>query len=256
MQVNFHDDEDTNTFGIIKKGNFIAKSTNALHELFSLLPTVFKHNTIPAVLMIGTACMAFHYKVIMSIKQFCPVPLAFGASGTGKTLALRCSLALFGAHNQHIFQHCTLQYYSSRCAECSIPFGIDDPTHSNELGELLLSVSNGTKRATVGRGSETPQSSPIITANFSLQDKATRCECVCKLYIPLSIMSITLLLGTVVVPYLSRSKSHHYDLKQERSALGSKKLWTSLKCFLQMQGSSLGWARSLKKNMEKFFCMN
>ena len=26
MQVNFHDDEDTNTFGIIKKGNFIAKS--------------------------------------------------------------------------------------------------------------------------------------------------------------------------------------------------------------------------------------
>ena len=162
-------------------------STNALHELFSLLPTVFKHNTIPAVLMIGAACMAFHYKVIMSIKQFCPVPLAFGASGTGKTLALRCSLALFGAHNQHMFQHCTLKYYSSRCAECSIPFGIDDPTHSNELGELLLSVSNGTKRATVGRGSETPQSSPIITANFSLQDKATRCECVCKLYIPLSI---------------------------------------------------------------------
>ena len=49
-----------------------------------------------------------------------------------------------------------------------IPFGIDDPSHSKELGELLLSVFN------ISRGSHRPQSSPIIAANFSLQDKATR----------------------------------------------------------------------------------
>ena len=144
-----------------------------LSELFDLMPKVFKHNTIPAVLMIGAACMAFHYNIILSTKKYCPVPLAFGPSGTGKTIAIRSALALFGAHIQHMYQHCTLQYYTSRCAECSVPFGIDDPSHSNELGELMLSVFNGTKRANISRGSQTPQSCPIIAANFFLQDKAT-----------------------------------------------------------------------------------
>lgn len=149
-------------------------STAPLNELFNLIPRVFKHNTIPAVLMLGAACMSFHYGLIMSVKKCCPVPLAVGPSGTGKTIALRCALALFGAQNQHIYQQCTLQYYSNRCAEASIPFGIDDPSHSNELGELLLSVFNGTKRANVSRGTQKPQSCPLIAANFSLQDKATR----------------------------------------------------------------------------------
>ena len=124
--------------------------------------------------MLGAACMTFHYSDILSVKKCCPVPLAFGSSGTGKTLALRCALALFGAHNQHMYQHCTLQYYTSCCSESLIPFGIDDPSHSKELGELLLSVFNGTKTANISRGSHRPQSSPLIAANFSLQDKATR----------------------------------------------------------------------------------
>ena len=149
-------------------------STAALSELFEVLPNVFKHNTIQAVLMLGAACMSFHYSTILSIKKCCPVPLAFGPSGTGKTLALRCALALFGAHNQHVFQHCTLQYYTSRCSGCPIPFGIDDPAHSKELGELMLSVFNGTKTGNITRGSHKPQTSPIIAANFYLQDKATR----------------------------------------------------------------------------------
>jgi hypothetical protein len=94
---------------------------------------VFKYTTIPAVLMLGAACMAFHYNLIVSIKKCCPVTLGFRPSGTGKTISLRCALALFGVHNQHMFQQCTLQYYASRCSECTIPFGIDDPSHSNEL---------------------------------------------------------------------------------------------------------------------------
>lgn len=149
-------------------------STIALGELFEVMPIVFKHNTIPAVLLLGAACMTFHYSDILSMKRCCPVPLAFGPSGTGKTLALRSALALFGAHNQHMYQHCTLQYYTSRCSESPIPFGIDDPSHSKELGELLLSFFNGTMTANISQGSRRPQSSPIIAANFSLQDKATR----------------------------------------------------------------------------------
>lgn len=149
-------------------------STKAIQQLFKLLPKLFKHNTIPAVLVMGAACMAFHYGLVIATKKSCGVPLAFGPSGTGKTMSLRCGLALFGAHNQHMFQQGTLQFFSNRCSECTVPFGIDDPSHSNELAELLLSVFNGTKRANISRGSNKPQSSPIIAANFSLQDKAER----------------------------------------------------------------------------------
>lgn len=119
-------------------------SNAALRELFEVLPKVFKHNTAPAMLMLGTACMTFHYGIVLSTEKCFPVPLASGCSGTGKTLALRCALALYGAHNKHVYQHCTLQYYTSWCSESSIPFGIDDPSHSKELGELMLSVFNGT----------------------------------------------------------------------------------------------------------------
>lgn len=119
-------------------------SNAALRELFEVLPKVFKHNTAPAMLMLGTACMTFHYGIVLSTEKCFPVPLASGCSGTGKTLALRCALALYGAHNKHVYQHCTLQYYTSRCSESSIPFGINDPSHSKELGELMLSVFNGT----------------------------------------------------------------------------------------------------------------
>ena len=148
------------------------QSTEPVCQLFELLPKIFKHNTVPAVLVLRTACMAFHYGIVIATKKSCGVPLAFGPSGTGKTMSLRCGLSLFGAHNQHMFQQGTLQFFSNRC---TVPFGIDDPSHSNDLAELLLSVFNGTKRANIARGSNKSQSSPIIYANFSLQDKAARC---------------------------------------------------------------------------------
>ena len=148
------------------------QSTEPVCQLFELLPKIFKHNTVPAVLVLGAACMAFHYGIVIATKKSCGVPLAFGPSGTGKTMSLRCGLSLFGAHNQHMFQQGTLQFFSNRCSECTVSFGIDDPSHSNDLAELLLSVFNGTKRANIARGSNKPQSSPIIS---SLQDKAARC---------------------------------------------------------------------------------
>ena len=117
-------------------------SSEAVCNLFRLLPTVFKHNTIPAVLVMGAACMAFHYGIIINTKKSCGVPLAFGPSGTGKTMSLRCALALFGTHNQHMFQQGTLQFFANRCSESTVPFGIDDPSHSNELAEQYLMVLN------------------------------------------------------------------------------------------------------------------
>ena len=59
-------------------------SLSPLHKLFNLIPNVFKHNTIPVVLMLGAACMAFHYKLIQSIKKCCPVHLHLALLGLEK----------------------------------------------------------------------------------------------------------------------------------------------------------------------------
>jgi len=152
-------------------------SNAALRQLFEVLPKVFKHNTAPAMLMLGTVCMTFHYGIVLSTKKCFPVPLTSGCSGTRKTLALRCALALYGTHNKHVYQHCTLQYYTSRCSESSIPFGIDDPSHLKELGELMLSVFNGTMTGNITRGSHRPQSSPVIADNYSLQELRPQTPC-------------------------------------------------------------------------------
>ena len=125
--------------------------------LVELLPTVFKHNT---VLMMGAAVMSFHYN-----------------SGSFVRYHLRLALAKLFHFDVHLRSQAVYLHSAILCAECSIPFGIDDPTHSSELAETLLSISNSTKRATTGRGSN---SSPIIAANLSLQDKVTRSGTLCK----------------------------------------------------------------------------
>ena len=51
---------------------------------------VMGHNLYPTLLLMGSAAMSLHYETIMLKYQNCPIPLAFGPSGTGKTTALHC----------------------------------------------------------------------------------------------------------------------------------------------------------------------
>lgn len=47
--------------------------------------------------------MALHYQIFIKKAKNCPVILAYGSSGTGKTTAVRCALGLFGAEDFRFF---------------------------------------------------------------------------------------------------------------------------------------------------------
>lgn len=49
------------------------------------------------------AVMALHYQTFIQKLRSCPIMLAYGTSGTGKTTAIHCGLALLGADEFRLY---------------------------------------------------------------------------------------------------------------------------------------------------------
>ena len=56
--------------------------------------------------------MVLHYQTFIEKFKSCPVTLAYGKSGTGKTTALHCGLGLVGADNFRFFHNLSCQSVS------------------------------------------------------------------------------------------------------------------------------------------------
>ena len=57
--------------------------------------------------LIGSASFVLHYQDFIEQLRYCPIPLAFGVSGTGKSTALECVLSLFGAWDSRLYSKVT-----------------------------------------------------------------------------------------------------------------------------------------------------
>ena len=115
---------------------------------------------------ISCHCVAF-------LKKFksCPVLLAFGESGTGKTTALWCALALIGAQNNYFFSKLSKEKVLQLCCTLNIPIGIDDPQSKGDINRLIIDLFNGARNATFAHGSNKPTTTCIIAANFTSSDQ-------------------------------------------------------------------------------------
>ena len=135
--------------------------------LLSNLKSCLQHNFLSAVLLLGGSTMAFHYRKIIEIMKFCPQVMAVGPPSTGKTLSLQASLSLFGANNsKNLYNSCTRAYLLQRCAISTIPFAIDDPNIAGDIGDIIMSLYNGTLSANITQGGLQPLSCPLYCANF------------------------------------------------------------------------------------------
>ena len=110
--------------------------------------------------------MAMHYSVILNHYMNCAVPIAFGQSGTGKTTALRCGLALIGASSR-FFSRGTKEKYLDLCCNSTIPIGIDDPSFQKDIDVLCLDLFNGAKSGSISRGEKKPLTTAVIAANYT-----------------------------------------------------------------------------------------
>ena len=147
-------------------------STNPLPRLVHQLEIIMSHNIYPTLMLMGAAAMSLHYQTILSKYQSCPIPIAFGPSGTGKTTALRCALSIIGAHPHRFYSRATLEKLLDISSKSSFPIGIDDPSFQKHIDNLCIDLFNGARSGNVSRGLTIPKSTAIITANFSTSSKA------------------------------------------------------------------------------------
>ena len=125
-------------------------SIDPLRSLYMWARENMCHNFMPCMLLAGTCCMALHYKKILSKFLFCPVPIAYGKTpGTGKTTALCIGLSPLGVYPSRFVSKATYEKYSDLCCSSYLPLGIDDPKSKSAISDLVISLFNGAKGATI-----------------------------------------------------------------------------------------------------------
>jgi hypothetical protein len=158
-----------NSDAIIISGSL---STEGLHSIIGALHGVMRHNFAASLMVLGCSCMALHYETILDKNGECPAPFVCGSVGTGKSLALRAALSLFGCHKARFYSRGTREKYQLLLSQSSFPVGIDDPQKPDAIGELMIDLFNGAKATTVAHGDVAPITGGIVTANFDLSQKA------------------------------------------------------------------------------------
>jgi hypothetical protein len=146
-------------------------TTDPLTGLLEHLKTTMKQNFFPTLMVMGACAMAMHYHTILKKFLFCPVPIAFGNSGTGKTTALRCGLAMCGVYPTRFYSKASLEKYNDLCSDSHLPLGIDDPRSRAAISDLTMALFNGAKGGTLKRGEIIPTCMAIISANFTTKEQ-------------------------------------------------------------------------------------
>jgi hypothetical protein len=80
----------------------------------------FRLNFIPCILILGAAIMILPYKLILQKLKSCPVPLAFGESGTG---ALLSALGMMGIS---LYSKITVAKILQLCSSCGVWITCDE----------------------------------------------------------------------------------------------------------------------------------
>ena len=147
-------------------------TTRPLTKIVQLLECLLRHNFLPCLMTFGASVLVFHYKALIDRLRYCPVPLIYSlASGTGKTTALRCSMALFGADKCNFFSKVTIQKVLQLCSKGTLPIAIDDPDSVKDVNRLIIDLYNGAQGGTKGSGVQTPTARAVISANFTATDR-------------------------------------------------------------------------------------
>lgn len=84
--------------------------------------------------------MVMHYQTILQKFLFCPLPIAFGLSGTGKTAALRCGLVICRIHPSRFYSKASLEKYNDLCSDSHLPLRVDDPRSKAAIRDLTMAL--------------------------------------------------------------------------------------------------------------------
>lgn len=95
---------------------------------------------------------------------FCPLPVAYGNPGSGKTKAGNAAIACTGCYPSHFFNLFTDVFSGKVCSLTTLGMQADDPTDPSEIGKAAKRFFSDGSSGTC-RGVSTPKCSPICTVN-------------------------------------------------------------------------------------------
>lgn len=161
----------------------LANPKDALCHLLDLMSTCLKHNFCSALLLLGSALFTFHYEKTVQLYRGCPISVCVGPPETGKTTAILVALSLFGGTETSYYVKGTNAFFLQTSAECTLPFGIDDPQNSSssssktnrlDLPELIVGLYNGGKSSNMLKGSKKPKSARLVATNLDFLSSEDR----------------------------------------------------------------------------------
>ena len=120
---------------------FLPSTTDGLLPLIEAIIVAMKHNSPAALMVLGSACIAMHYQTIFELNGECPAPLVCGDVGTGKSLALRCALSLFGCNKSRFYTKGTMEKYLLLLGKSTFPLVLTTQRNQTLLENCLLTSS-------------------------------------------------------------------------------------------------------------------
>ena len=152
-------------------------SGEAFVSLCDAVQAFMPENFIPALAAVSGCIMGASYIQVIQKCGCIGVPFLFGDPGSCKSEALKCGLALFGAHKTHMFNsQTTSSFLFQILKETTIPVVVDDVSDKAQdtWEELVIDAYNNTGRGTRSYSCETFCSLPILSANWRFTSSRQR----------------------------------------------------------------------------------
>ena len=152
-------------------------SGEAFVSLCDAVQAFMPEHFIPALTAVSCCIMGASYIQVIQKCGCIGVPFLFGDPGSCKSEALKCGLALFGAHKTHMFNsQTTSSFLFPILKETTIPVVVDDVSDKAQdtWEELVIDAYNNTGRGTRSYSCETFCSLPILSANWRFTSSRQR----------------------------------------------------------------------------------
>ncbi|XP_035692612.1 uncharacterized protein LOC118427083 [Branchiostoma floridae] len=150
-----------------------------------LMRTAFQHNFIPAMFVLGHGVVSMNAELVASRLDCCPVTVAVGASGLGKTMALKTALSMIGIGENGYLRQFKREAVVSLASRSTLGCYLDDPNTLENRKEAIVDFFGMGGFFTLSRGRESARCGLFMTANNPLEDHEER-DLRRLIYIPFS----------------------------------------------------------------------
>ncbi|CAH1233284.1 Hypp664 [Branchiostoma lanceolatum] len=149
-------------------------SLGPMRHAVVLMREAFQHNFLPAIFVLGHSGMSMNAEAVASCFDCCPVTIAVGPSGLGKTMSLKTALSMIGIGDTGYLRQFKREAMMSLASQTTLGCFLDDPLSLESCKESVIDFYGMGTFFTLSRGFEAARCGYLMTANNPLQHHTER----------------------------------------------------------------------------------